>query len=209
MLADDHKIMRDGLRALLEKEPDIEVIGEAENGQTAIQMAQELLPDIVIMDVLMPDLNGIEATQQIIAGVPSVKVVALSMYSERRSVVSTLKAGASVYLIKDCAAEELVYAIRAVALGRYYLSPSMNDIQRFENEGTGGFSALTVREREVLRLLAEGRSAREIADQLSVSPKTIEMHRSKIMEKLNIHSVAELTKYAISEGITSLGILPE
>ena len=205
--------MREGLRVLLEKEPNIEVLDEADDGLATVKMVQKLLPDIVVMDVFMPNLNGIEATRRITTEIPNVKVVALSMYSERRFVVSMLKAGASAYLLKDCAAEELVNAIQTVIMGRYYLSLSISDviikdyIRRLQSDEMQVFFVLTAREREVLQLIAEGKSVRDIAVQLSVSPKTIETHRHKIMEKLNIHTVAELTKYAIREGLTSLEIL--
>jgi two-component system response regulator NreC len=214
MLADDHKIMREGLRVLLEREPDIEVVGEAEDGQATVRLAKTLLPDLIIIDVFMPNLNGIEATRRLTAEVPNAKVLALSMYSERRFIISMLKAGASAYLLKDCAAEELVSAIRAVLMGRFYLSLSISNvvirdyIARPDIDQPDAFSVLSAREREVLQLLAEGKSVRRISEQLSVSPKTIEAHRWKMMEKLNIHSLAELTKYAISEGLTSLGIPP-
>jgi two-component system, NarL family, response regulator NreC len=210
ILADDHKIVRDGLRSLIEKQDDMEVVAEAVNGREAVRIAQELAPDVVIMDIAMPELNGIEATQQIIAVVPQCKVLALSMHADKRYVLEMLKAGAVGYLLKDSAFEELLLAIRACLDDRTYLSPQVSDIliddfvQRLRKEDESAFSVLSVREREVLQLLAEGISTAQIALRLNNSVKTIETHRKHIMEKLNIRSVAELTKYAIREGLTSL-----
>ncbi len=210
ILADDHKIMRDGLRSLLEKEPDIEVVAEAENGRTAVQQVQELSPDIVIMDVSMQDLNGIEATRQIIAKYPDVKVLALSMHSDKTYVAGILSAGASGYILKDSAFDELAEAIRVVISGQFYLSSRVASIvtkdyvHHLSATDSSVRSTLTAREREVLQLLAEGKSTKQMAVQLHVSVKTIETHRQKIMDKLDIYSVAELTKYAIREGLTSL-----
>ncbi len=210
ILADDHKIIREGLRALLEKEPDMEVVGEANDGIATVRLTKNLNPDIVIMDIGMPDMNGIEATRQIISETKGVKVIALSMHSDRRFVLQMLKAGASGYLLKDSAFEELALAIKTVMLGQPYLSPKITDvvikeyiISMPENEETV-FTKITAREREVLQLIAEGKSTKQIASFLNVSVKTIETHRQQIMEKLNIHSIAELTKYAIREGIASL-----
>ncbi len=211
ILADDHKIMRDGLRSLLEKEPDIEVVAEAENGRTAVQQVQELSPDIVIMDVSMHDLNGIEATRQIIAKYPDVKVLALSMHSDKTYVAGILSAGASGYLLKDSAFDELAEAIRVVISDQFYLSSRVAGIvtKDYVRHLSGAsdpstHSSLTAREREVLQLLAEGKSKKQLALQLNMSVKTVETHRQKIMEKLDIYSIAELTKYAIREGLTSL-----
>ncbi len=210
ILADDHKIVREGLRTLLEKQPEMEVVGEAENGRKTVQLVQELLPNVVIMDIAMPDLNGIEATRQIIANTPGVKVIALSMHSDRRFIVGMLNIGASGYLLKDCAFEELINAIQAVVANRIFLSPKIvetviKDFRNlFQKLEISVFSVLTSREREVLQLLSEGRTTKEIAIHLSVSVKTVETHRQQIMEKLDIHSIAELTKYAIREGLTSL-----
>ncbi len=212
LLADDHRIVREGLRALLETEADMEVIAEVEDGLALLGLVQEMLPDLIIMDVAMPDLNGIEATHQIIGRVPSIKVLALSMYSDRRFIIGMLSAGASGYLLKDCAFEELVQAIRVVAANRTYLSPGIADIvvkeylHHLEKTSFSAFSVLTVKEREVLQPLAEGRTVREIARHQCLSVKTIETHRQHIMDKLNIHSIAKLTKYAVSEGLTSLEI---
>ena len=164
LLVDDHKIMRDGLRVLLEKQPDIEVAGEAENGRMAVRMARELPADMVIMDIGMPDLNGIDATREIVASVPGVKVIALSMHSDKVFVGEMFKAGASAYLLKHCAFEELAQAIRVVSSGQFYLSPQIagpmikDYVRQMSNDNTSVFAVLTVREREVLQLLAEGKS---------------------------------------------------
>ena len=212
LIGDDHKIVRQGLRSLLEKQPDIEVIAEAEDGRTAVRLAQEMMPNVVVMDVAMPDLNGIEATHQILTNAPDTKVIALSMYSDKRVILNMLRAGASGYLPKDCAFEELVQAIRAVAANKTYLSPTIVDVMvknyfhRLEKVNSTAFSILSHRECEVLQLLAEGKSIKEVAHYLSVSIRTIETHRQQIMKKLNIHSIAELTKYAIREGLTSLDV---
>jgi len=210
ILADDHKIIREGLRALLEKEQDMEVVGEANDGVTTVRLTKKLSPNIVIMDIGMPDMNGIDATRQIIAETEGVKVIALSMHSDRRFVLQMLKAGASGYLLKDSAFEELTLAIKTVMAGQPYLSPKITDVVIKEyiismpkNEETV-FTKITTREREVLQLLAEGKTTKQIASFLNVSVKTIETHRQQIMDKLDIHSIAELTKYAIREGITSL-----
>jgi DNA-binding NarL/FixJ family response regulator len=210
LLVDDHKITRDGLRTLVEKESDMKVVGEAENGRRALELTSSLQPDVVIMDVTMSDMNGIEATRQVHKEHPETRVIALSMHSDVRYVLGMLDAGASGYLLKDCAFEELARAIRSVSMGQTYLSPGVTDIvvkdrlHRLHHAEDSAFYVLTEREREVLQLLAEGKSARVIADMLHVSVKTIETHRRQIMGKLNLFSIAELTKYAIREGVTSL-----
>jgi DNA-binding NarL/FixJ family response regulator len=210
LLADDHKIVRDGLRSLLQAEADLEVVGEAANGREAVRLAQELSPDVVVMDVGMPDLNGIEATRYIAGGASGAKVIALSMHSDRRFVEGMLAAGATGYLLKDSAFEELARAIRTVAAGRTYLCPLVagvvvQTLVRASHAVQPARSpVLTPREREVLQLLAEGKSTKQIAGTLGVSVKTVETHRSRIMDKLDVHSVPELTKYAIREGLTSL-----
>jgi two-component system response regulator NreC len=210
LIADDHQIVRDGLRSLLEKEPDMKLVGEAEDGRTIVKMLRETTPDVVIMDVAMPNLNGIEATRQITHEFPAVKVIALSMHDDRRFVINMLKSGASGYLIKDCAFRELAKAIRLVVkANKIYLSPGITDVV-VNNYVTGltpdslVFSILTPREREVLQLIAEGRSSNQIAEALYVSVKTIECHRAQLMQKLKKRSVAELTKFAIREGLTSV-----
>ena len=210
MIADDHEIVRNGLRSLIENELDMEVIAEAGNGRDAVRIALELAPDVVIMDIAMPDLNGIEAARQIITALPRIKVIALSMHADKRYVMEMLKAGASGYILKDSAFEELACAIRTTLKNRTYLSPSITEIvigdyvQLALASNDTAFSLLSVREREVLQLLAEGSSTAQIADRLCISVKTVETYRQHIIEKLDIRSVAELTKYAIREGLTSL-----
>jgi DNA-binding NarL/FixJ family response regulator len=211
LIADDHKIMLAGLRSLLEKQTDIEVVGEADNGRKAVQMAQEKKPDVVVMDVSMPDLNGIEATTQISESLPETRVIALSMHSDKRFVMGMLRAGASGYLLKDCASQELANAILQVATGKKYLSPEitgvvLGDILQGGSPGevATATSQLSPREREVLQLIAEGWSTKQAASHLYVSVKTIETHRRQIMKKLDLHSIADLTKYAIREGLTSI-----
>lgn len=210
LLADDHKIVRDGLRSLLEKQPNMEVVAEAENGRKAVKLAIRRRPQVVIMDISMPDLNGIEATRQMLKELPHLKVIALSMHSDRRYILKMFQAGASGFLLKDCAFEELDCAINTVVANQPYLSPSVAGavIEDFVRcTSPTGFSAtdvLTAREREVLQLLAEGWSTKELASHLHVSVKTVETHRRRIMEKLGLHGIAELTKYAIREGLTSL-----
>jgi len=210
LIADDHQIVRDGLRSLLAKEPDMELVGEAEDGRTILKILIEKTPDVIIMDVAMPQLNGIEATRQILHEFPGVKVIALSMHDDRRFVINMLKAGASGYLIKDCAFRELAKAIRlVVTANKVYLSPGITDVV-VNNYVTGPapdslvYSVLTPREREVLQLIAEGKNSTQIAECLCVSLKTVETHRHQLMQKLNIKGVAELTKVAIREGITSI-----
>ena len=210
LLADDHRIMRSGLRSLLDKEPDMEVVAEAENGRMTVKLARKVSPDVVIMDIAMPDLNGIEASRQILSEAPDVKVVALSMHSGEQFVAGMLGAGASGYLLKDCALMELCLAIRAVVANQSYLSPGIAGIvvetyrRELSRAEPSGSPVLTPREREVLQLVAEGSSSKKIASLLHVSVKTVEAHRHQTMNKLNLHSVAELTKYAILKGIMSL-----
>jgi len=213
LLADDHKIMRDGLRALLEKEPGIAVIAEAEDGSVAVRLAQELKPDVVVMDVAMPVLSGIEATRLIRSTMPGVKVIALSMHADRKFVREMLAAGASGYLLKDSAYEELSKALHTVCNNHDYLSPPLASPAR-EEYRRGGTEApaarhaepLSMREREILQLIAEGKSTHHIATSLCLSEKTVAAHRSNIMHKIGVKSVAELTKYAIREGLTSIGL---
>lgn len=210
LLADDHKIMREGLKSILEKDPDVFVAGEAGNGIEAINLAKELRPDVIIMDINMPDLNGIEATARIISEMPGSRILALSMYADRGFLIKMLKAGAKGYLLKDCASDELVNAIKVILKNRIYISPSLVDdmvrdyVQLADTVDLSAFSILTPRERDVLQKLSEGRSTKEIAFDLNLSIKTIETFRLKIQEKIGLRSIAELTKYAVREGITSL-----
>ena len=212
IVADDHQIVRQGLRILLEAETDMEVLAEADNGRKVLKMAQELSPDVIIMDLSMPELNGIEATRQILAEAPGVRIIALSMHSDSLFVLNMIRAGASGYLLKDCALEELVKAIRTVVNQKTYLSPGVSDIvirdfvTGWQTTSSSAFSVLSAREREVLQLMAEGKTNNQIADGLCVSVKTVEAHRKQVMNKLGIHSVAELTKYAIRQGLTSLEV---
>lgn len=210
LLADDHKIIRDGLCSLIEKQPGMEVVAEADNGRAALKLARRLKPDAIIMDLNMPDLNGIDAARQILTELPDTKIIVLSMHADRQFVVGALQAGASGYLLKDCAFEELARALQTVLRRQTYLSPGIagtvvkDYLEQLSTIETAIEAALTPREREVLQLIAEGRSTKETADRLNVSIKTVESHRRNIMEKLNIHSTAELTKYAIRKGLTSL-----
>ncbi|MFA7158071.1 MAG: response regulator transcription factor [Kiritimatiellia bacterium] len=211
LIADDHKIMREGLKALVGKETDITVVGEAESGKETISQVQKLSPGIVVMDIAMPDLNGIEATRKITKINKNVKVVALSAHADQHFIREMMAAGASAYVLKDTAYEELVRAIREVMKGKKYLSPDITRgvLDSFVNlprtTGTNpAFAVLTDREREALQLIAEGKSTKEIAGAMEVSVKTVETHRHNIMEKLDMHSIAELTKYAIREGVTSI-----
>ena len=209
MIVDDHQIVREGLRAMLEKEHDIKVVGEAVDGRMTERLARELVPDVIIMDVAMPDLNGIEATRQIVAELPGVKIIALSMHDDRRFVLNMFKAGAAGYMIKDCAFKDLAKAIRVVMSHKTYLSHEIADIvvkdylASTSPAESSVFQLLSPREREVLQLIAEGKTSNQIADNLHISVKTVESHRQQIMVKLKIKSVAELTKYAIREGLTS------
>jgi DNA-binding NarL/FixJ family response regulator len=204
--------MRHGIRSLLEKETGMEVLEETNNGRTAIELARSLSPDVVIMDIAMHDLNGIEATRQITAEFPGVKVMMLSMHSDRQMVADALQAGASGYLLKDCEFEELVRAIQTVVSNRTYLSPEIagilveNFVRKSPLSESSTSSVLTSREREVLQLLAEGKTTKEIAASLCLSPKTVETHRRQLMEKLNMYTVAHLVKYAVSHGLTSLTV---
>jgi DNA-binding NarL/FixJ family response regulator len=210
LLADDHQIIREGLRALLERSGRMQVVAEASDGRTAIEMIASHTPDVVVMDITMAGMNGIDATRQIMAQNPAVKVIGLSMHAEKRFVVEMLKAGASGYLLKDCAFDELVSTIDAVLEGKTYLNPEIAGsiikdlIGTPKRDNSSIFSILTPREREVLQLVAQGQSTKEIAALHHVSVKTIETQRQHIMEKLELHSVAELTKYAIREGLTSI-----
>jgi DNA-binding NarL/FixJ family response regulator len=211
LLVDDHKILRDGICSIVKGHSDMEVIGEAADGKTALRLVDELSPDLVIMDISMPDMNGIDATRRIIADHPDIKVVALSMHYDKQFVSEIFKAGASGYLLKDCAFDELAHAVRVVMENKTYINPQIASIvieslvtQPQPASDQKAFSLLTEREKEVLRLIAEGQSTKEIASTLKVSAKTIESHRRQVMGKLNIRNVAELTKYAIREGLTTI-----
>ena len=210
LLADDHAIVREGLRALVDRLPDMEVVGEADNGRTTVVLAEKVKPTVVIMDVTMPDLNGIDATRQLLELVPDAKVVALSIHSDKRYVSGMLRAGARGYLLKESAFEELELAIRTVVKGRVYVSPRIagvvveDYVQQLSQTDGSVFSLLSPREREVLQLIGEGTNTKEIARRLHRSVKTIETHRQNIMAKLGVSSVAELVKYAIREGLTTL-----
>lgn len=210
LLADDHTIVRQGLRTLLEQQKNIEVVAEAGDGLETIQLTQKHKPDIVIMDITMPGMNGIEATREILTLMPDVKVIALSMHSDKHFVANMLKAGAKGYLRKNAAADELVDAVHSVMKDQIYLSQKIIDVMardfalHFPAAEVKGSSSLTPKERQVLQMIAEGKPTKDIAHSLNTSVKTVEKHRQHVMEKLNVHSVAELTKYAIREGLTSL-----
>jgi DNA-binding NarL/FixJ family response regulator len=210
LLADDHKIFRQGLRGLIAEEKDMTIAGEAEDGRDALAQVARLRPDVVIMDVGMPALNGIEATRQITRDFPATRVIALSMHVDEKFVAEMLRAGAAGYLCKKCDADELLGAIRAAADGKTYLSPSIsgNLVERYVRNvkptPDTAFAQLTDREREILQLLVEEKSIKEIAGELHLSVKTVHAHREHLMRKLNVQTVAGLTKYAVREGITAL-----
>ena len=205
LLVDDHRIMREGLRALLAHEPEINVIGEAVDGRGALAMVDRDPPDVIVMDVGMPGMNGVEATRCVRRAHPDVKVVALSIHADKRYVQNMLSAGASGYVLKSAAADELLGAVRAAIRGERFLSSELDGEAIGSRPGDGSaFSVLGAREREVLQLLAEGLKSKTIAERLSIAYKTVETHRRNIMRKLGIHSVAELTKYAVREGLTNL-----
>jgi DNA-binding NarL/FixJ family response regulator len=207
LLVDDDTVVRQGLRALLESEGDMKVVGEAENGRQAVALAKKILPDVAVMDVAMPVLNGIEATRQIAKAIPSVKVLGLTSYGDDGYVQQLMQAGASGFLIKQTAAEDLLKAIREVNQGKLFFSPAIG--KRLRDQGREAFAAgqsltksneLTSRESEVLQLIAEGFANKQVAAELAISIKTVEKHRQQVMNKLNIHDVASLTRYAISKG---------
>ena len=210
LLVDDHDVVRSGFRSLLQKQSGIKVVGEASDGREAVRLAKALRPDVIVMDVAMPGLNGVDATRHITLDRPETRILALSMHPGRRVVTNMLRAGASGYLLKTCALEELIRAVRAVASGHTYLSPDIagtvvkDYVQHAAIEMDGQSTILSDREREVLQLVAEGLTTKAIAARLNVTIKTIEAHRHNIMGKLNLRSVAELTKYAIREGLTPL-----
>jgi len=208
LLADDHVVMRKGLRALLERQSNLEVVGESENGSETIDLAASLIPDVVVMDVGMPVLNGIEATKTIVTQNPQISVVILSMHVDESYVMRALKAGARGYLLKDSAPADLMSAIRAVSQNKSFFSPKVSHIlaedyvRVLKQKGAvDSYDLLTTREREILQLIAEGSSNKEIAAALNISPYTVETHRSHILEKLNLHNPAELILYAVRKGI--------
>ncbi len=213
LIADDHTIVREGLRKLLDEEPGVQVVGEAVDGRDAVAKAMDALPDIVLMDLSMPGLHGLEATRQIAKRLPKTKVLILSMHKNEAYVLQSLQAGASGYVLKDSASEEVLGAIRAIQRGDSYLSPAISrvvieDYLRLSSpDGPGAkslYETLTMREREIFQLLAEGLKNQELADRLHVSVKTVETHRAHVMEKLNLNNIAELVKYAIEIGIVQL-----
>lgn len=211
VLAEDHAMMRDGLRSLIRKEKDLRIVGEAKTGTEAVEYAKKLGPHVMILDIGLPDLNGIDATRMILKDYPHIRIIGLSMHADRSLVGEMLKAGACGYVPKDCAVEELIESIHQAMAGNTYLSPEItlgvvdNFVRNPHREGTeSAFAVLSNRERQVLQLLAEGNATKEIADKLSVSVRTAETHRRNIMDKLNMRSVAELTKYAIRTGLTTL-----
>ncbi len=209
LLADDHAVLREGLRAVLAAESDIEVVGEADNGRHAVQLTNKLLPDVVVMDIAMPELNGLEATRQIIHDVPSTKVIVLSSYGDDEYVSQLTEGGAIGYLLKQTAANDLIKAIREAKQGNAYFSPAISRrmLDHYRRSFTNGqparktAEALTSRENEVLQLIAEGKTSKQIAAALCISFKTVEKHRQQVMNKLNIHDIAGLTRYAIAKGV--------
>jgi two-component system response regulator NreC len=210
LLADDHILMRSGLRALLDRQPNLEVVGESENGRETVALAASLKPDVVVMDVGMPILNGIEATQTIVTQCPTIAVVILSMHADESYVMRALKAGARGYLLKDSAAADLIGAIQAISQGKSFFSPKVSRIlaedyvRVLKQKGAvDTYDLLTSREREILQLLAEGKTNREVATALNISPYTVETHRGHILQKLNLHNSAELVLYAVRKGIIS------
>lgn len=212
LLADNHRLFCEGLRTLFAHQPGVEIVGEASNGRMAVRLARELSPDLVVMDIGMPELNGMDATRQIRSELPGIKVLAVSMHSDRQYVAGMLSAGASGYVVKDSAFAELAQAVQVVMNGGRYLSPEIvgivvdDYVERLTPAPGSALGKLSEREREVLQLMAEGHATAAIAARLHVSRKTVETHRKNIMIKLELHSVAELTKFAVREGLTSLDV---
>jgi DNA-binding NarL/FixJ family response regulator len=203
LLADDHAVVRQGFKMILDAQADMEIVGEAANGRQAVDLAEQLRPDVVVMDVSMPELNGIEATRRLASSLPRARVVALSMHKDSVYVREILRAGARGYLLKDSGAADLVAAIRAVASGESYLSPAVSNavLDDYRRHATNPIDLLTSREREVLQLLAEGKTNKEIAGVLNLSVYTVEAHRGRILEKLNLHSIGELVRFAVRSGL--------
>lgn len=203
LLADDHALVRQGFRMILDAQSDMEVLGEAANGREAIELGEKLQPDVVVMDVAMPELNGIEATRRLIASSPRTRVLALSMHKDSAYVREILRAGARGYLLKDSNEADLLAAVRAVAKGEGYLSPGVSDavLTDYRRHVTDPLDLLTSREREVLQLIAEGKTNKEIATSLTLSVYTVEAHRGRVMEKLNLHSTGELVRFALRSGL--------
>ena len=210
MIADDHGIVRKGLRLQLEQNNDFEVVGEATEGREAVRMAEELLPDVVIMDIAMPNLNGIQATTQVVKKNPQIGVIILSMYSDETYLMRTLAAGAKGYLLKDSADVDLHRAVEVVAQGKPFFSPAIADtlledyMRQLQQRGLqDSYDLLTEREKEILQLLAEGKSNKDVAGILNLSTNTVETHRTRIMQKLDLHSTADIVLYAVRKGIIS------
>jgi DNA-binding NarL/FixJ family response regulator len=210
LIADDHGIVRKGLRLQLEQHSDFEVVGEATEGREAVRMAEELIPDVVIMDIAMPNLNGIQATTQLVKKNPQIGVIILSMYSDETYLIRTLAAGAKGYLLKDSADVDLHRAVEVVAQGKPFFSPAIADtlledyMRQLQQRGLqDSYDLLTEREKEILQLLAEGKSNKDVAGMLNLSTNTVETHRTRIMQKLDLHSTAEIVLYAVRKGIIS------
>jgi DNA-binding NarL/FixJ family response regulator len=203
LLADDHAVVRQGFKMILDAQPDMEIVGEAANGREVLALAEEVRPDVVVMDVAMPELNGIEATRRLAASMPHARVLALSMHKDSVYVREILRAGARGYVLKESGAGDLVKAVRAVAAGEGYLSPAVSNavLDDYRRHVTNPIDLLTTREREVLQMLAEGKTNKEIAAVLDLSVYTIEAHRGRIMEKLNLHSINDLVRFAVRNGL--------
>jgi len=210
LLVDDHQLFRTGLRQLLERHPAVSIVGEASTGRAALDEVASRNPDIVLLDISLPEMNGIEVTRRLTHDHPEVRVLIVSMHSDHRYVTEALRAGAKGYLLKDSSPDEMLRAIQRVLNGQYYLSPHINEqvisdfVQQSRSDDSSAYSILSAREREVLQLLAEGKSTKQTAELLNVSVKTVETHRMHIMDKLQIHTLPELTRYALKEGLTSL-----
>jgi DNA-binding NarL/FixJ family response regulator len=203
LLADDHAMVRQGFRMILAAQADMEIVGEAGNGREAVELAGELQPDVVVMDVAMPELNGIEATRRIATASPRTRVLALSMYKDSVYVREILRAGARGFLLKDAIDRDLLAAVRSVAAGEGYLSPAVSEavLSDYRRHVTDPLDLLSSREREVLQMIAEGKTNKDIATTLSLSVYTVDAHRGRIMEKLNLHSVGELVRFAVRKGL--------